>query len=118
MIGTSEGGSETEMVVVRVGVVAARLLGLLMLLSGLNSALALAGQECTLGDDGLYLIAGLLMIPAGIHLMALKRWAAVAVCLCWWLAAVRYHYTLAQATIPVALTIGTLAGWRRLANGV
>ena len=105
-------------VVARIGVVGVRLLGALMVLGGLNSALGLAGQECTLRADGLCLIAGLFMIPAGIRLMALKRWAAVAVCLMYWLAAVRYHYTLAEAAIPIVLTLGTLAGWRRLRSGV
>lgn len=105
-------------VLARVGVAGVRLLGVWMLLIGLNSGLALAGQECTLGDDWLCLIAGLFMIPAGIRLMALKRWAAVAVCAMWWLAAVRYHYPLAEAVIPSILTLGTTAGWRSLRDGV
>jgi hypothetical protein len=36
----------------------------------------------------------------------------------WWLAAVRYHYSLADAAIPTLLTLGMLAGWRKLTNGV
>ena len=105
-------------VMARVGLVSIRLLGRWMFLSGLNCALALAGEECTLGADGLCLIAGLMLIPAGLRLMALKRWAAVAICLMWWLAAVRYHSPPTGAAVPAVLTLGMGAGWRRLRSGL